>query len=1458
MTTEFDWIKHSFFPDPEWDEFRFHSLRESIFSVENDSEGTLPILVGVVNEQATVLTLSDLRTAVRNASDWCLEQKMSVGERVAILRIPYASELLVALNAMALMANGISVVLPMQTSPESLRQLVQKTGARFVLTPEEAGASERHSSTLQALADTNIVRKEYGIQDCPNPVPFPLVEPRGPMECLNSVAHNVETEILILTTSSTTGPPKFVRYSERSLLTVAESWQAAGLLNEQSTGGTSLCPMFSHSMGVRNVLHAIWTRQSTLLIPSEWLDEAPHRAVGLLQAWPPQHFTGGPALIQALARLGNSVPEARRALRSLAIVVSSGSSWDESIAGVLPNVRTANAYGMTETQQVLSTLIPSDSTDKSLNKRRSCRATLGQPLPGVSVAIRFHDKSMKIGRLFVKSVFKATGYLGEPDFPEWLDTGDHVRLCHGELEYAGRYKDDFINLGSGLKFSNATIERRYRFLAHELRGLYFRQSHGRMGIIAIAFSGNVNPECPALHERLRTLVTSFHERLRETHDDFELRHTLLCAIGIVGGEPPRLGPGKFDISRVNREQSDLMDALNNSTGSHLQLIEITPVSLNPEMWYQHLSPHVGLLMQALKLDVEFVDGKGDYLISLFRGERQPVLDLVGGFGANLLGHGREELKLAACEAIQSVPMLDQFSRRSAESALAKSLSDRIGKVTGRRYVCLFHSTGSEAVETALKHALFKWESSFHEWNDKIRQDYDSISPESVRDCLEYNRRQMASFRPLIVALQGGYHGKTTGALNVMSDSTQRTPFTGLLGARVLFVRREEQASPQSFLEHLLAKEVLLLRRPRICSQQIEWVDHPFSGIMTAIAEPIQGEGGIYEVPHDWLNSISDAEVPLILDEIQCGLGRSGEFPASSGTVANYYLVGKALSGGIAKISATLIDRTDYCEMFDLQTGATFSGDTLSCRVALKVLEIIDGDDVPSRAKQLGETLKQRLETVRQAFPEVLLSITGRGAMLGIELGLPEGVQQFLREILKEQLGYFAASYLLHRHSVRILPTMSAPSILRIEPSAFLPNEAMDQLTNGLLDFCQKIKSSDVSGLIQHLIPVSSTRDSEIFREKSEVGISVPRAGRRLDFRFSTEPPAQEARRVGFIFNPIYPTDELLVEMPDLMGLDIDQRMELVERIQILLQLRPMELFSRNLFGNRVWLCGIMLPAAPEYLDTLNRRGDLRYVRQRLDEALELASKRGCQTVVFGAQTSVVTANATSLLPQPEIQVSSGNSFTVAAMLSQIENACQKHNIPRHGRLAVVGAKGNIGSAIVRWLAQPGHWNGPILMLGRGGSRSRLAAFRDELTSTTGNLHVQISQDRSDLLMCDLIIVAVSGNGIVLQSQHVNSNHPVLIADVSQPRAVSSTLSQERPNAISVSSGLVRLTEDPDFRLTPHTPRGTCFACTAEGILMGLEPHPELRLRGEVDLNAVETLLRLGRKYGLLAPLLEST
>ena len=1493
MESDFDWIRHSDFPDPQWRDFRFKTLLEMVCFGKDASNAGRPILIGVVGGQQSIISLADLQLAIRSADRWRVQQNLSVGSRVMLVRLPYCSELVIAVNALALMAIGLSVVLPAEGASEDIENLLMRSGSQRLLYPiDDSGQQFNRQVTIAADRLCSLAQR-LELPECSLPVPFPIrgevgserrefrldqgtitpdSEVEGTKMCEQLDAPKNQTisrEVLVLTTSASSGTPKLVRYSERALLTVAESWQAAGFFDREVTGGQSLCPLLSHSMGMRNVLHAVWTRQPTLMIPPEWLQEAPHRALQLLQDWPPHHLTAGPALIDAIAQISRILPEARKALRALGVVVSSGSHWTHRNATAFANARVANAFGMTETQQVLSTLLVAQGQSHGhadpVLADETCRSNavqpLGLPLPGVSVAVRFDDLAASTGCLFVRSVFKATGYLGQDDFGEWLDTGDVVRVVDNQLEYVGRRETDFISLGTGLKVATADLRRRYLKLEEEFPHIEFRASPRRMGVAALIHCEACDPASPELHRRLREQVSALHERCDLIDDEFHLRHAPLVAVGFVSGSPPQTGIGKTNQAAVEENHRGLIEALNDAEGRHPHMVEIDPPHLGDDAWYQASMPLVGNFMQALKLDVEFTGGRGDRLVLKQKGEQRQVLDLVGGYGANLLGHGRTDLQKVAVEALNGIPVLDQASRRSPAARLAAQLSNRVGRETGRRYVCLLGSTGSEAVETALKHALYKWRRRCDEFNAQIKAEFGAKYPEVVAACCDENQRRFHDFQPLLIALQGGFHGKTTGALNVMSDESQRMPFNGLLGARTKFIQRTELSTARQVLDHICAQEVVRLRRPDAGDPTHRVDEVPVSGVFAVIAEPIQGEGGILEIPQSFFAAVHDHGLPLIADEIQSGLGRSGEFIATGGVPADYYLVGKSLGGGIAKIAATLVDREVYEDRFDLQAGATFSSDRFSCSVASRVIEIIDREGVPERARKLGVLLQAKLAGLKQQFPTVIDKVTGRGAMFGIELRLPDDSNRFLKELVASRLGYVAASFLLNCHGIRMLPTLSAPCVLRIEPSVYLAASDVDLMVRGLADFCARLATDDVAGLIghwaldTHVPSVSEVTSCDTLPEASLLNDPSSPVARRKSrpFTFQHERPVEGARRVGFIFNPIYPADELLVEIPELMQLSVEQRMELVWRMQTMMELRPFELFSRNLFNGRVWMCGILLPVAPQVLGQWYRNGNLALTRQRLDEAVMLAAGKGCQTVVLGAQTSIVTRNATTVATPPGVQVASGNTFTVATLLSAIERERQIRGIPDDVRMGVVGATGNIGSAVFRWYAQNDRWQGPISLFGRAGAEHRLESVRDSLADTTSAERIDVSLDSSGLRDCGLIVVAVGGEGIVVEGRHVHPNNNVLVADVSQPRGVSPTLESERPQAKVIQAGLVRLKQDRRFRLTPHTPAGTCFACAAEAILMGLETHA-IQLRGEVDAEAIEIMQALGEKYDMLAPL----
>jgi acetylornithine/succinyldiaminopimelate/putrescine aminotransferase len=222
------------------------------------------------------------------------------------------------------------------------------------------------------------------------------------------------------------------------------------------------------------------------------------------------------------------------------------------------------------------------------------------------------------------------------------------------------------------------------------------------------------------------------------------------------------------------------------------------------------------LLKALGLDATYERAEGDYMWYR-RGTRLvPVLDLVGGYGANLFGHHHPELVAAAKRHFDAkIPVYAQASCRAGAAYLAEELCHRLGD-----YVVTFTNSGAETIEAAIKHCL-----------------------------LERPRR-------MFWAVQGAFHGKTLGSIQF--TWSYRAPYEGF-GPAVRFL------DPQN---------------PDDWENALKEVDN-VSGIFI---EPIAGEGGVRPLPAQFLSWISRVRrktgIPLVVDEIQTGIGRTGTFLAS--------------------------------------------------------------------------------------------------------------------------------------------------------------------------------------------------------------------------------------------------------------------------------------------------------------------------------------------------------------------------------------------------------------------------------------------------------------------------------------------------------------------------------------------------------------------------------------------------
>jgi acyl-coenzyme A synthetase/AMP-(fatty) acid ligase len=577
----FDWLLRSPVELPPLDRWRYATF-EMMLKESDPEKDRRPLLIGANQAGPLELTLADLRRAADRAEEWRQQQGLAPGDSLLLVRLPHSSEVPLAAAVIALMSLGLRVVLPMSFDSISLGEMAQATDCRAMLWCAGEVADSPHDAVRHADAMYREVAAEVGV---------PTFSIDGELDWNRSSAGDTEVgaatqdrksdnnrEVLVLSTSGSTGTPKLVRYTERALLAVAEAWNAAGLMSEELTGGRSICPTLSHSMGFRNVLHAIWNRQSTLLAQPEWLEEKPKQFVKLLEKVAPQHITCGPALLSDLSLLAANVRRFREALSSLRCVVSSGAA-DIERERILPeSVRLANAFGMTETQQVLNTLI---------GPPPHVPGALGHPLPGVAVAVRYEDSSQQMGRLFVESPFGARGYLGAPDFGPWFDTGDLVRVAGDELVWIGRANEDFLNTGHGAKVSLVDLRNNYRQLQRESEAVLFVASPSRGGVAALVYVGGRDPADAEVHRQLLAAIAADHEKMSDERRDFALNYMAISAIGCVAGQPPKIGPGKIDGKTALADRAELLAALDDPVTNHAQVISVPQYGSDRPDWRRY-------------------------------------------------------------------------------------------------------------------------------------------------------------------------------------------------------------------------------------------------------------------------------------------------------------------------------------------------------------------------------------------------------------------------------------------------------------------------------------------------------------------------------------------------------------------------------------------------------------------------------------------------------------------------------------------------------------------------------------------------------------------------------------------------------------------------------------------------------------------------------------------------------
>ncbi|EFL33839.1 putrescine aminotransferase [Streptomyces viridochromogenes DSM 40736] len=514
-------------------------------------------------------------------------------------------------------------------------------------------------------------------------------------------------------------------------------------------------------------------------------------------------------------------------------------------------------------------------------------------------------------------------------------------------------------------------------------------------------------------------------------------------------------------------------------------------------------PHLAGWLSSLGLGVEYIRSQGNTLFYRDdQGAEIPVLDLVGGYGSAILGHNNPDIVAYAKSLLdEGTPIHAQFSRHPYANDLAWKINGIIQREFGtdEHYAAVFANSGAEAVEVAVKHAELDRVMKVAELTERIEAHLDEaraavrsgariatdgavdllgpdLAPgdagdiDRLLDAVRAANSERLSARPVFLAPEGSFHGKLVGSVQLTHNVGYRSPFSAL-AAQCRFVPLDQPDA----LEKTVAQERRTVLDLTVEDGVVRLTERELPVICAFILEPIQGEAGIRVLDRAAVRRVQEVlatiDCPIIVDEVQSGMGRSGAFFASShlGLQGDYYTLAKSLGGGVAKAALTLIRGSRYRTDFELVHSSTYAKDSFSTLIAGRTVDLLEADD--GRAYRLaaerGDRLLAMLGRLREEFGDIVKDVRGRGLMIGLDF---HDQSESTSEIIRDQaqaglLGYLFAGYLLRVHAIRIFPTASATNTLRIEPSVYLTDDEIARADKGLRDLIEVLRKQDGETLL---------------------------------------------------------------------------------------------------------------------------------------------------------------------------------------------------------------------------------------------------------------------------------------------------------------------------------------------------------------------------------------------------------
>ena len=330
-----------------------------------------------------------------------------------------------------------------------------------------------------------------------------------------------------------------------------------------------------------------------------------------------------------------------------------------------------------------------------------------------------------------------------------------------------------------------------------------------------------------------------------------------------------------------------------------------------------------------RYDVTFDHGDG---IHLYDVNQKEYIDFFSGIGVNSFGYNYPAYVEAMEKQLHRLMHISNYFNtvETIEAAECVKKATKLDKV-------FFTNSGTEAIEGAIKLAR------------------------------KYAYNKDKNSKGEIIAMNHSFHGRSMGALSVTGTKHYREPFEPLIGG-------------VSFANYNDLESVKKLATKDTCA---------------VILETLQGEGGIYPATDEFIHGLrkfcDENDILLIFDEIQCGMGRTGKMFTYQhyGVKPDIMTSAKALGCGVP-VGAFAAVKEVADAMCPGDHGTTYGGNPLATAAVCKVFEIFEKDGILNHVNEIAPYLKDKLNVLKDKFPDKIKDVRGKGLMMGMELYGPAG------------------------------------------------------------------------------------------------------------------------------------------------------------------------------------------------------------------------------------------------------------------------------------------------------------------------------------------------------------------------------------------------------------------------------------------------------------------------------------